>query len=79
MKTLFIMMLLGMSSAVLVETERPGRVMTRCECSGLAFEEVARRLRESGQSLDALQSETGCGRLCTACIPDLHDHLAGPR
>ena len=68
-----------MSTAVLVETERVGRVMTRCECSGLAFEEIARRLRESGQSLDALQSETGCGRLCTACIPDLHDHLAGPR
>jgi NAD(P)H-nitrite reductase large subunit len=68
-----------MSTAVLVETERVGRVMTRCECSGLAFEEIARRLRESGQTLDALQAETGCGRLCTACVPDLHDHLAGPR
>jgi NAD(P)H-nitrite reductase large subunit len=68
-----------MSTAVLVETERPGRVMTRCECSGLGFEEIARRLRENGQTLDALQAETGCGRLCTACIPDLHDHLAARR
>jgi NAD(P)H-nitrite reductase large subunit len=68
-----------MSSAVLVETQRVGRAMTRCECSGLAFEEIARRLRESGQTLDALQAETGCGGLCTACIPDLHDHLARPR
>ena len=64
---------------MLVETERVGRAMTRCECSGLAFEEIARRMRENGQSLDAVQTDTGCGRLCTACIPDLHDHLAARR
>jgi len=68
-----------MSTAVLVETGPVGRTMTRCECSGLSFAEVARRLRENGQTLDALQAETGCGRLCTACVPDLHDHLAGRR
>ena len=79
MKTLFTMMFAGMSSAALVETEKPGRAMTRCECSGVAFEEIARRLRESGQGLETLQAETGCGRLCTACIPDLHAHLAARR
>ncbi len=79
MKPLFIILVLDMSTAVLLETERLGRAMTRCECSGLAFEEIARRLRENGQTLDALQSETGCGRLCTACIPDLDDHLAARR
>ena len=68
-----------MSTAVLAETEQVGRVMTRCECSGLAFEEIARRMREDGKTLDALQTETGCGRLCTACIPDLRDHLAARR
>ena len=65
-----------MSSSVLVEPVRCGRAMTRCECSGIPFEEIARRLRFEGQSLDELQVETGCGRLCTACLPDLHDHLA---
>jgi NAD(P)H-nitrite reductase large subunit len=53
--------------------------MTRCECAELSFDEIARRLRERGQSLEALQRETGCGRLCTACLPDLHDHLAARR
>jgi bacterioferritin-associated ferredoxin len=50
--------------------------MTRCECTGLSFDEVARRIREQGQCLETVQRDTGCGRLCTACLPDLHDHLA---
>jgi bacterioferritin-associated ferredoxin len=65
-----------MSSAVLVEPVRCGRTMTRCECSGMPFEEIARRVCDEGQNLETLQAETGCGRLCTACLPDLHDHLA---
>jgi bacterioferritin-associated ferredoxin len=52
--------------------------MTRCECAELPFEEIARRLR-GGQALESLQRETGCGRLCTACLPDLHEHLAARR
>jgi NAD(P)H-nitrite reductase large subunit len=65
-----------MSSAVLAEPVRCGRAMTRCECSGVPFEEIARRVCDEGQSLEKLQAETGCGRLCTACLPDLHDHLS---
>jgi len=50
--------------------------MTRCECAELTFEEVARRIRDQGLSLEALQDRTGCGRLCTVCLPDLLDHVA---
>jgi bacterioferritin-associated ferredoxin len=53
--------------------------MTRCECAELSFDEIARRVREQGLSLESLQRETGCGHLCTACLPDLHDHLAARR
>lgn len=78
LKTHFIIML-SMGSAVLAEPVACGRAMTRCECSGMRFEEFARRLREEGKSLEALQAETGCGRLCTACVPDLTAHLAAGR
>ena len=53
--------------------------MTRCECAGLSFDEVARRVREEGQALEEVQDRTGCGRLCSACLPDLRDHLAARR
>ena len=53
--------------------------MTRCECTGLSFDEVARRLREEGRPFEELQDRTGCGRLCSACLPDLRDHLAARR
>ena len=68
-----------MDDVQLAEPVRCGRAMTRCECSGLPFEEIARRLREEGHGLEALLAETGCGRLCTACLPDLRDHLAARR
>ena len=68
-----------MSSAVLAEPVRCGRAMTRCECSGIRFEEIARLVRDEGKSLETLQAETGCGRLCTACLPDLREHLARRR
>jgi len=55
------------------------RTMTRCECAELPFDEVARRIREDGASLEELQERTGCGRLCSACLPDLRDHLARQR
>ena len=73
-----------MASGGVLESEpvRFGRAMTRCECAGLSFEEIARRLAETGQSLEELQQATGCGRLCTACVPDLDRlaaRLAAPR
>jgi len=70
----------GMASGLLEpEPARFGRVMTRCECAGLAFDEITRRVCDEGNSLESLQRETGCGRLCTACLPDLNDHLAARR
>ena len=53
--------------------------LTGCECAGLSFDDVARRLREEGQTLEEVQDRTGCGRLCSACLPDLRDHLAARR
>jgi bacterioferritin-associated ferredoxin len=52
--------------------------MTRCECAELPFDEIARRLRD-GATLEEVQERTGCGRLCTACLPDLRAHLARRR
>jgi NAD(P)H-nitrite reductase large subunit len=75
-------MLTGMaSSSGVLEPEpiRFGRAMTRCECARLAFDEIARRVCVEGQSLEAVQRETGCGHLCSACLPDLRDHLAARR
>jgi bacterioferritin-associated ferredoxin len=53
--------------------------MMRCECAELAFDEVARRIWEDGTSLEEVQERTGCGRLCSACLPDLREHLARRR
>jgi bacterioferritin-associated ferredoxin len=53
--------------------------MTRCECAELSFDEVARRMRDQRLSLEALQERTGCGSLCTVCLPDLLDHVASRR
>jgi len=53
--------------------------MTRCECVELSFDAIARRLQEEGLSLEELQDRTGCGLLCTACLPDLRVHLARRR
>ncbi len=55
------------------------RAMTRCECAELAFDEVVRRIREDGASLEDVQERTGLGLLCTACLPDLRAHLARSR
>jgi NAD(P)H-nitrite reductase large subunit len=53
--------------------------MTRCECAEIPFDEVARCVREEGLSLEEVSERTGCGRLCTACLPDLRHHLAPGR
>jgi hypothetical protein len=52
--------------------------MSRCECVELPFDEIGRRL-DAGASLDEVMDGTGCGRLCTACLPDLRAHLARRR
>jgi bacterioferritin-associated ferredoxin len=50
--------------------------MTRCECAGVAFAEIARRLASGGRSLEAVLAETCVGQMCTACVPDLRAFLA---
>jgi bacterioferritin-associated ferredoxin len=50
--------------------------MTRCECADLSFEEVAREVRGCGRTLTDVTRATGCGGICTACIPDLEQYLA---
>jgi bacterioferritin-associated ferredoxin len=47
-----------------------GRTMTRCECAGVSFEEIAARVRLGAAAPEALR-RTGCGQTCTACLPDL--------
>jgi bacterioferritin-associated ferredoxin len=52
------------------------RPMTRCECSGTSFEEVARQLYVEGRALPDILRRTGCGQNCGACLSDLYRHLA---
>lgn len=52
------------------------RAMTRCECAGVSFQEIARRLDTDGCSLEEVCRRTGCGLTCTACVPDLVRALA---
>ena len=52
------------------------REMTRCECAGMSFAELARRLREEGLTHDEACRRTGCGQTCTACLPDLQQYLS---
>ncbi len=52
------------------------RCMTRCECVGLSFDELRRRMRAEGLSANDACRRTGCGQLCTACLPDLEAYLS---
>jgi bacterioferritin-associated ferredoxin len=66
----------SMEGSVGLDPSRPwAPAMTRCECTELSFDEVARRVGE-GTPLEEVQERTGCGRLCSACLPDLRAHLA---
>jgi len=49
--------------------------MTRCECAGVTFVEVAYRMQYEGQTLPEVMERTGCGQTCTACLPDLRSFL----
>lgn len=53
-----------------------GPPMTRCECAGVTFEEVARRMAAERLSADQVVRRAGCGQNCGACIPDLARFLA---
>ena len=53
-----------------------GRAMTRCECTGVPFDEAARRMQAEGLTLDQAVRRSGCGKNCEACLPDLRRHLA---
>jgi bacterioferritin-associated ferredoxin len=70
------MMTLMEGSAALGRCGRLVPAMTRCECAEVAFAEVERRTRAAGGNLDLVQAQTGAGLLCTACLPDLREHLA---
>jgi NAD(P)H-nitrite reductase large subunit len=50
--------------------------MTRCECSGVSFQEVARRMEADRSTLDEVCRRTRCGHTCTACLPDLARFVA---
>ena len=81
MKMFFSILVVAMDGGLGLAAEACGwrGAMTRCECAELAFDEVARRIRKEGASLEEMQERTGCGRLCSACLPDLRDHLARHR
>jgi NAD(P)H-nitrite reductase large subunit len=69
------------ASAPLAEPTRSDeyRPMTRCECAEISFAAVARRMEEQGLTLEEACERTGCGGICTACIPDLRAHLLKAR
>jgi bacterioferritin-associated ferredoxin len=52
------------------------RAMTKCECLEVSFDLLAARMERTGESVDEMMNATGCGSLCTACVPDLKAHLA---
>jgi bacterioferritin-associated ferredoxin len=52
------------------------RPMTRCECADVTFPEIARDMAANGRSLDEVGRRTGCGQICTACLPDLRRYLS---
>jgi len=45
----------------------------------MPFAEVVWRMSEEGLDLEQVAERTGCGRLCTACLPDLRDYVSRGR
>jgi len=52
------------------------RAMTRCECAGESFAEIARQVQVQGRSLCDVLKGSGCGQTCGACLPDLQQYLS---
>jgi bacterioferritin-associated ferredoxin len=60
-----------------LDLEAPiARAMTRCECAEMAFADVARQIADQGILFSELARRSGCGQLCSACLPDLRRYLA---
>ncbi len=66
---------MGASTAVRGLPAPESRRMTRCECAETAFAAIRHLLREERLSLEEIARRTGCGRTCTACLPDLQAYL----
>jgi NAD(P)H-nitrite reductase large subunit len=57
-------------------TPRGAPAMTRCECAGVSFQEIAARMDAERTSLEEVCRRTQCGNTCTACLPDLARFIA---
>jgi bacterioferritin-associated ferredoxin len=55
------------------------RRMTRCECSGVSFEELRRLMEARRLAIADACQQTGCGQTCTACLDDLGEYLTEAR
>jgi len=55
---------------------RTPRAMTRCECAGVAFQDIAARMDAERTTLEEVCRRTQCGSTCTACLPDLARFIA---
>lgn len=53
-----------------------GAPMSRCECAGVTFSEVASRIEAEGLTPEQVICGTGCAQTCGACLPDLLRFLA---
>jgi hypothetical protein len=53
-----------------------GPPMTRCECAGITFAEVARRMDAEGLRPEQAIAGSRCAKNCGACLPDLQRFLA---
>lgn len=52
------------------------RPMTRCECTGITFQELASRMDADHVGLEEICRRTECATTCTACLPDLLRFIA---
>jgi len=52
------------------------RAMTRCECAGESFAEIARQVHVEGRALCDVLKGSGCGQTCGGCLPDLQSYLS---
>jgi hypothetical protein len=76
----FVFTIMGLAVNALLESPdiqyTHARAMTRCECSGVGFSDLARLMGEHRCSHDQAMDLTGAGQTCTACVPDLEMYLA---
>jgi bacterioferritin-associated ferredoxin len=49
--------------------------MTACACTGRSFADVEVRIFRDRLTMAEAEELTGCGSICTACIPDLRSYL----